>query len=297
MKIRNAQAAGALAVLVQNNVAGDPTAMGTDGTPDQPTIPAYMVSIGDGQSLQSAGDGASTTISAALAYFATNNADIMAGFSSQGPTDVDFRVKPDVVAPGVNVLSAVPASFCSAPPCFAFLSGTSMAEPHLAGSAAVIRGQKPDWTPAQVRSAVVNTAVTGVLKNSLTAGPENDSNVVGAGLENLLAAVGATVALDPVSVSFGGVPAGSGQTRQLALTLTNLGASARTLDLAVGGQPGGVAFGVSPSTVALAAGESKTVTVTMSATKGAPAGPKQAQLDVSEGGTVRAHAVLFTLVK
>ena len=45
-------------------------------------------------------NGKQTTISATLSYFQTANADIMAGFSSQGPTDVDFRIKPDVVAPG-----------------------------------------------------------------------------------------------------------------------------------------------------------------------------------------------------
>ena len=54
-KIRNAQAAGAAAVLVANNVAGDPTAMASDGTANQPTVPAYMVSIGDGQALLNAG--------------------------------------------------------------------------------------------------------------------------------------------------------------------------------------------------------------------------------------------------
>ena len=51
-KIRNAQAAGAAVVLVANNVAGDPTAMGTDGAATQPTIPAYMVSLGDGSGTQ-----------------------------------------------------------------------------------------------------------------------------------------------------------------------------------------------------------------------------------------------------
>ena len=87
----------------------------------------------------------------------------MAGFSSQGPTDVDFRVKPDVVAPGVNVLSSVPMHLCGGNPCFAFFSGTSMAAPHLAGSAAVVRGQRPDLSAAEVRSTIVNTAARGVL--------------------------------------------------------------------------------------------------------------------------------------
>ena len=238
----------------------------------------------------------STTIGVALSYFLTSNANIMAGFSSQGPTDVDFRVKPDVVAPGVNVLSSVPANACASPPCFAFFSGTSMASPHLAGSAAVIRGQHPGWSAAEVRSAVVNTAQRGALKNFSTAAPVSDVNIVGAGLENLLAAVNATLALDPVSLSFNGVPSGSGQTQQLELTLTNIGGTAKTLDLAVGTQPGGVTYGVSPATVALAAGASATIKVTMQAAVGA-VGHQQAYLEITEGGAPLAHAALFTLMK
>ena len=85
----------------------------------------------------------------------------MAGFSSLGPTDVQFRVKPDVVAPGVNVLSSQPAFACeqTTPSCWAFFQGTSMATPHVAGSAAVVIDQHPDWAAADVRSALVNTAV------------------------------------------------------------------------------------------------------------------------------------------
>ena len=165
-KIRNAQAAGAVAVLMVNNLPGDAIGMGQDGTANQPTIPAYMLSLDDGTSIKSA-SGSPATIGAALQYFVTTHADIMADFSSQGPTDVDFRVKPDVVAPGVNVLSSIPANACAAPPCFAFFAGTSMATPHLAGSAAFLRGVHPDWSAAQVRSAIVNTAARGVLRLSL----------------------------------------------------------------------------------------------------------------------------------
>jgi minor extracellular serine protease Vpr len=296
-KIRNAQAAGAAAVLVANNVAGDPTAMGSDGTPAQPTIPAYMVSIGSGQALRLLG-GAATSIGGSLSYFASDNANIMAGFSSQGPTDVDFRVKPDVVAPGVNVLSSIPVNHCPAPAtsCFAFLSGTSMAAPHLAGSAAVIRGQHSGWSAAEVRSAVVNTARRGALKDFRFANPLNDANIVGTGLEDLSAAVNASVALDPVSVSFNGVPSGSGQTRQVSMTLTNLSEVAKTLSLSIGSQPSGVVYSVSPLTLALAPGASASVTLTMRAGVGAT-GHQQGSLEVREGNATVAHAVLFTLMK
>ena len=83
----------------------------TDGTAEPADDPGlHGVAVDDGQTLKSKG-GAATTIGATLAVFpARGNDDIMCSNSSQGPTDVDFRVKPDVVAPGVNVLSSIPVS-------------------------------------------------------------------------------------------------------------------------------------------------------------------------------------------
>jgi minor extracellular serine protease Vpr len=295
-KLRNAQAAGAAAVLVANNVAGDPTAMATDGAADQPSVPGYMVSRDDGQALKAA-NGVATTIGATLAYIATANADVMAGFSSQGPTDVDFRVKPDAVAPGVNVLSAIPAAFCDVPPCFAFFNGTSMATPHLAGSAAVVRGQHPDWSAADVRSAIVNTADRDVLKTASTGVLETNVNVTGAGRENLASAVVAQAALDPVSVSFGAVPSGSGQVKRIGVTITNLSAAAVSWQLAIAGGDASVAYAVSPAAVNLAAGASATVTVAMTAGKGAAVGGHQGWLEVTSGAAPVAHAALYTLIK
>jgi len=299
-KIRNAQNAGAVAVLVANNVAGDPVAMGSDGTPNQPTVPAYMVSVSDAPALIAA-DTLSTTIGATLQYFLTTNADIMAGFSSRGPTDVDFRVKPDVVAPGVNVLSSIPHTFCDAPPCFAFFQGTSMATPHLAGSAAVVRGLHPDWSAAEVRSAIVNTADQGVLKKYNKFNPlvtETNVNVIGSGRENLLTAVGAIVSLDPVSVSFGAVPLGGGQTKTFAVTLTNLSTGTLTLSASITPGDSSVSYAVSaPSPTAVGPGETATVTVTMTAVKNAVAGSHQGRLDINSGGSPVAHAAVYTLIR
>jgi subtilisin family serine protease len=296
-KIRNSQDAGAIAAIVVNNVVGDPTAMGRGGIANEPTIPAYMASLANKTALV-ADNGLSATIGATKTYFQTSNSDIMAGFSSQGPTDVDFRVKPDVVAPGVNVLSSIPHAFCAAPPCFAFFQGTSMATPHLAGSAAVVRQQHPDWGAADVRSAIVNTADTGVLRSFSTGALQNNVNINGTGRENLLAAVNAKVGVDPVSLSFGAVPSGSGQTLQKTVTLTNLSAGPLTYSLSVTGQPANsVAYSVAPSSLTIAAGAKADVTVTMSSVQGALGGGKQAFLVVSSGGAQVAHAALFTLIK
>jgi subtilisin family serine protease len=296
VKVRNAQTAGAVAVLMVNNRPGDPIQMAQDGTPNQPTIPAYMLGQADGQSLVGS-NGSTATIGAVQEYFLTANADIMADFSSQGPTDVDFRVKPDVVAPGVNVLSSIPVSFCGGAPCWAFFQGTSMATPHLAGSAAVVRQQHSNWSAAQIRSAIVNTADQGVLKNYLTGALETDVNITGSGRENLLSAVNAKVAVDPVSVSFGAVPSGSGQTQTFTATLTNIGSGSGNYSVSVGSGGGGVTYSVSPSSVSIAPGASANVTITMSAKKGATGGGHQALLSIKSGGNEVAHAVVYSLTK
>jgi minor extracellular serine protease Vpr len=300
-KVRNAQDAGAVATIVVNNVAGDPIAMGLDPlVQPAPTIPAYQVSRAAAPGLV-ASDGQSTTISAALAYFRTPAHDnIMAGFSSQGPTDTaERRVKPDLVAPGVNVLSSVTVRACGAgaTDCWAFFQGTSMAAPHLAGMSAVVRGAHAGWTAEQVRSAVVNTASQGVLtRTSDGTTIETDVNIVGAGLGNLLNAVAAKVAVGPVSTSFGTVPGGSGQTRSANVRLTNLTGSALTVSLSVDSVVGtGVTF-TAPGSVTIPAGGAVNVTVSAAVAQGAPAGDHSAMLRLSAGGTEIAHSVLYAFV-
>jgi subtilisin family serine protease len=293
-KIRNAQAAGAVGVVVRNNVAGPPIAMAQDGTPNQPTIPGVMVSNTTGITLTGLG-GSATTINATQTYvqdLATSG--VLAGFSSRGPTNVDFRVKPDVTAPGVNVLSSIPGTgpeSCTPAfpvPCWAFFQGTSMATPHLAGSAAVVLGQHPSWASSQVRSAIVNTADESVL-NTSTGNPDTNVNDVGSGLEDLNSAVNAKVALDPVSVSFGAVSSGSGRSDTRTVTLSTLSGSG-PYTVAVTNQTGsGVVFGASIS--------GNTITVTMNADKGSAAGDQQGTLRISSGGTEIAHAAVYALIK
>lgn len=286
-KIRNAQTAGAAAVLVANNVAGDPTAMASDGTANQPTVPAVMVGLADGQELKSmAGE---ATLGSEPVYQRTENDNIMAGFSSQGPTDVDFRVKPDVVAPGVNVLSSIPGGG------WAFFSGTSMAAPHLAGMAAVVLGEHPQLTAEQVRSAIVNTATPDVL-TAYTDGTSvvEDVNVVGAGLANLEAAVDAPLSVGPVSTSFGAVPSGSGRSLEKVVRVTNISDAALELSLDVEGES---IFTVAPASLSLAKGQSADVTVSLTLPKGATTGGHSAVLVISDGGDRLAHSVLYAYVK
>src|SRR6266566_2175101 len=220
-KVRNAIAAGAIGVLVINNVAGDPTAMAKDGGGGD-DLPAVMIGLNDGADLRASG---ATTASAEAVFqeFITTNKDILAGFSSQGPTIVDLAVKPDLTSVGVNVLSSIT---CVGKPdtCpgdgtgWAFFSGTSMSTPHIAGSAAVLLDLHPDWSPAQVKSALANRADL-VVKDAKTGIHDIGPTAQGAGRENLSVAADATTWLDPVSASFGQVTVG--HPTSLTITLSN----------------------------------------------------------------------------
>ena len=302
VKIRNAQQAGAVAVLVANNVAGDPTAMGTDGTANQPTVPAYMVGLREGKALQ-AFDGQATTIHANLQYILTGNDDIMAGFSSQGPTDADFRAKPDVVAPGVNVLSSIPVSFCGGTNCWAFFQGTSMSSPHTAGSAAVVidafvTRQFTDFTAEQVRSSIVNTAEQGGLTSYIDGTTVvNDVNVVGAGQVDLDSAVDALVAVGPVSTSFGAVPSGAGQSESSSVRLSSLTGTPLTVRVSITDPADAADFRTSATTVTVPADGSVRVPVSVSLARGASTGDYQAELNLNTAGAEVAHSMLYVFVK
>jgi hypothetical protein len=97
-------------------------------------------------------------------------ADVMTNFSSRGPVG-DF-LKPDVAAPGIQILAGhtpvpTPAAVAVGPPgeLFQAIAGTSMSSPHSAGASAVVKAAHPDWTPAMIKSALMTSAETDVLKD------------------------------------------------------------------------------------------------------------------------------------
>jgi subtilisin family serine protease len=107
-------------------------------------------------SIGSPGDAPSAiTVAAASGAHGSTTPDIIAGFSSSGPTPYSFQLKPDVTAPGVNVLSSVPVRSGT----WQQWNGTSMASPHVAGAAALLRQRHPAWTVAQIKSALMQTGV------------------------------------------------------------------------------------------------------------------------------------------
>jgi len=89
----------------------------------------------------------------AITVAAVDASNRIADFSSAGPTPVSLEMKPDVAAPGVDVLSSLPKTQGT----FGLLSGTSMATPHVAGAAALLKERHPTWTVAQIKSALEQT--------------------------------------------------------------------------------------------------------------------------------------------
>jgi hypothetical protein len=97
--------------------------------------------------------------------------DLMAGFSARGPGPVADILKPDVTAPGVNIIAGFTPEPANATPGenFAYLSGTSMATPHVAGVAALLRQAHPEWSPAAIKSALITSARQDLqIQNSIT---------------------------------------------------------------------------------------------------------------------------------
>src|SRR5262249_22950914 len=129
------------------------------------------------------------------------NRDIAYSNSSQGPTAKDFALKPDVASVAFNVLSSItcvgkPAGCPDNGSGWAFFTGTSMSTPHIAGGAAVLLQLHPDWSPAQVKSALVNHADL-VVKDALTGTHGIGPTAQGAGRENLSVSAQATTWMDP----------------------------------------------------------------------------------------------------
>lgn len=170
IKIRNAQQAGAVAVIVYND-SGAPIVM--NGLSDNIDIPAVMISSADGQSIENQLS-ANLTVTARLAkgIFATQSStgNQMSDFSSRGPalSEPDF-LKPDVTAPGVNILAGYtpdPANGTQGQ-LFQYLSGTSMSTPETAGVAALLKEAHPDWSPGTLKSALMTTAYQNVVEYDL----------------------------------------------------------------------------------------------------------------------------------
>ncbi|MVO83470.1 S8 family serine peptidase [Streptomyces sp. p1417] len=187
----------------------------------------FAVSAGNSGSPGSVGSPGSAD--AALTVGAVDDADKLARFSSRGPRVGDGAIKPDVTAPGVDITAAAaPGSEIEKevgqnPEGYLTISGTSMAAPHVAGAAALLKQQHPDWKQPELKGALAASTKPG----KYTAFQQGSGRVA------VDRAIKQTVVADPVSISFGTQlwPHTDDKPVTKKLTYRNLGKEEVTLDL------------------------------------------------------------------
>ncbi|MEH1123499.1 S8 family serine peptidase [Micromonospora sp. CPCC 206061] len=224
---------------------------------------------------------------AALTVGAVDKSDELADFSSRGPRVGDDAMKPDITAPGVDIVAAKGAGTDIGDPVgtgYTTLSGTSMATPHVAGAVAILAQVHPDWTAGQLKAALTASA----KPNPALSGYQQ-----GAGRVDVARAIAQSVTTDPVGVSFGRPfwPHHDDEPIVRTATYRNTGSADVTLDLAMNVRgPKGVAspagmFTLSSAQVTVPAGGEAKVTITADTTVGGPDGLYSGQLVATSGDT------------
>jgi len=195
---------------------------------DPHIIPAVHLSKADGDALKAwlaTGSGHTATIQATQIHIDPAHADAMADFSSRGPLTNAARdvIKPDVTAPGVDVLAAFRSGSGPAGDAepwmdeFNFLSGTSMSSPHTAGAAALLHSLHPVWTPSEVKSALMTTAVVAGVRKEDGSTPAEPFDR-GGGRIDVSRAANAGMVLDVTPAQFNAAdPAFDGEPKTLNL--------------------------------------------------------------------------------
>lgn len=184
-KADNVKAAGAVGAIIYNNVGGEiPDVAGM-------AVPTVRTSFEDGQKLVAELAAGKNKVKFETAL-KQRVGETVASFSSRGPVESTWMIKPDVSAPGVNINSTVPGGYGAK-------QGTSMASPHVAGAAALLLQAKPNYTVEQVKAALMNTAEELVDPN----GKVYPHNTQGAGSIRVVDAIETTTLVTPGSHSFG----------------------------------------------------------------------------------------------
>jgi subtilisin family serine protease len=166
---------------------------------------------------------------------------VLAGFSGSGPTPISLELKPDVTAPGVEITSSVPKREGT----WASFSGTSMAAPHVAGAAALLRQRHPDWTVAHIKSALVLTGKPVVV---VAGAGEAPTTREGGGLIDIPAANDPRLFAAPTNLAFALLRPGATATRSIDLADAGGGAGPWTVRAAPQGRSAGVTVSA-PETV------------------------------------------------
>jgi subtilisin family serine protease len=238
------------------------------------------------------------TAESALAVGAVDGKDAIAEFSSTGPT-ADSALKPDLTAPGVDIVSAKAAHGELGDPAadgYVSMSGTSMATPHVAGAAAIVAQRHPDWTGERIKQALTASAAP-------TAGLTGYQQ--GTGRVAVARALTQTVVSEQTSVSFGEQrwPHSDDQPLTRSVTYRNDGDSPVTLDLAAtatgpSGQtaPEGM-FRLSASHLTVPAGGTASVDLTADTRTEAADGAYSGAVIATEPGTETVVRTAFGVIR
>ena len=197
----------------------DPMALAVDALSES-TGALFVIAAGNYGRVS--GIGSPGAAQSALTVGAVDGADERAYFQDMGPRLGDAVVKPEIVAPGVDVLAARSSASDGDGP-YVSLSGTSMATPHVAGAAAIIAQQHPDWTGAQIRDALVSTAKPLAGQTAYQVG--------GGRLDVPSATFGDVVATASVELGYHAWPSDDDAPVDRTITYTNLTDADVTLDL------------------------------------------------------------------
>ncbi|HEV7640452.1 MAG TPA: S8 family serine peptidase [Gaiellaceae bacterium] len=291
-KAERASLAGAAGLILIDNRFGE-----ANPIPIRLPLASGMISDLDGKQLRAylAANGGRATIrvTSGIQEIFTNRGGIITSFSSAGPTDFGHLLKPDVSAPGLDVLSSTPPATTGST--FSVFAGTSMATPHIAGAAALLLQLHPGWTPYQVKSALMTTA--GPAWGDTARTKEAPVLLGGAGLANTLAANDPKIFTDPQSLSFQRMDVSSGpQRKSMLLTVSDAsgGAGNWTVSLAPQSQTTGVQIDV-PGTVALASGGDVAIPVVVRAAADAGLGDNYGFVVLTGNGVQRRVPYAFSI--
>ena len=292
LKAARVKAAGAIGIVVVDNRPGE-----ANGIPAQLALPGGMISDLDGQQLRAylaAHAGRATArIGREPRELVTGRSGVVTSFSSAGLTAFGHLLKPDVGAPGGQILSSTMPNFGGP---FAVFDGTSMAAPHVAGAAALLLQRHSNWSAHQVKSALVSTAAAAWADSARTL--EAPVVMSGSGLVDVAAANAPKLFSDPVSLSYSDLNVNRGpvsKSQLLALSDAGDGAGTWTIEVEPQAQPAGVQI-VVPGAVTIAPGGTAQLAVTASASASATAGEAYGFLLLRRGALTRkvAYAMLVT---
>ncbi len=261
-------------MAVEDHVDIANMSLGGSGDPDDAASTAvdnavqlgvvFCIAAGNSETFNSIGSPG--TARSAITVGAVDSNDVIASFSSRGPNTTIYSIKPEIVAPGVDILSTYLNNSTIS------MSGTSMATPHVTGVCALLKSLHRSWTPAQMKSAVMSSAID----------IGDEAMVQGAGRIDALNAARVTAFAVPSPFSFG-LDTSNFSTWNIADTvwITNVASQSQSFQVVFDGVQSGISLTANPSSFTVGHNDSQQVIISLSVTNSAVPFPQQGSLAYS----------------